>query len=56
MREDQARAMGVRYALLPKPVCPKHGIAMRVESTRPQVRYLYCPIPGCRESKCQHRW
>jgi hypothetical protein len=53
--QAEQRPVSVPYSWLPKPVCPKHGMAMRVGSTRAEARYLYCPVPGCRESRCQHR-
>lgn len=43
------------YGKLPRPTCPEHGVMLVIRSTRPDVRYLYCPVPGCRESKCLPR-
>lgn len=39
----------------PAPVCPEHGVAMVVGSTRTHVRYYYCPVAGCSQSRQQLR-
>lgn len=44
-----------KYRTKPQPVCPKHGVPMLVNRTKGDVRYCYCPVPGCRESAKQIR-
>lgn len=39
-----------RYGREPNPVCVKHRVMLVVKSTLPKVRYLYCPVPGCKAS------
>lgn len=39
----------------PPPICPVHGVAMRVRRTLPTMRYCYCPVSGCGESAKQCR-
>jgi hypothetical protein len=32
------------------PLCPEHGVSMRVGRTVGQVQYRYCMHPGCTQS------
>jgi hypothetical protein len=40
---------------LPLPVCPVHAVEMYVGSSSRSIRYCYCPVDGCRESKSQNK-
>ena len=33
-----------------RPVCPRHGCLLRVESSKGVIGYCYCPRPGCSHS------
>ena len=39
----------------PSPVCKTHHVQMYVGCTGPEIRYFYCPIAGCTESKAELR-
>lgn len=53
--ETDPKIIGLRYGKPPNPPCPVHGCAMIVECTRQGVQYLYCKVPGCRESCTRYR-
>lgn len=44
-----------KYRTQIPPVCPVHRVLMVVRSTRITVRYYYCPVKGCKCSKCMER-
>jgi len=57
MSAIQSKTRGGRAIKIkkPSPHCDVHKVQMFVGCTSTEIRYFYCPVVGCRESKTQLR-